>query len=269
MARQDTYTHGHQAAVVNQHARRTAEDCARFMQPIVRSDSTILDVGCGPGSITAGLSKWVPEGHVTAIEPGGDILDVARAAIDAAEASNVSVEEASVYELPYEDDSFDVAYAHQVLQHLTDPVAALIEMRRVVRPGGHIAVRDADYYTMSCYPESAAIDEWRRIYRAVARHNGAEPDAGRHLLAWCHRADLHEVNITASVWAFADAADRENWGMSWADRTLTSAFGAQAVEYEMATIEDLNEIASAWREWAVHPDGFFHFIHDEALAVVR
>ena len=100
----DIYTHGHQSAVVNQHARRTAEECARFARHVIEPNHRILDVGCGPGSITAGLARWVPDGEVVAIEPGGDIIDTARATIAAAGLANVHVEQASVYELPYETD---------------------------------------------------------------------------------------------------------------------------------------------------------------------
>lgn len=268
MAKHDVYTHGHQAAVVNQHARRTAQECARFVRPVIEPRHRILDVGCGPGSITVGLARWVNEGEVVAIEPGGDIIDTARAAVVDAAVDNVTVEEASVYELPYDSDSFDVAYAHQVLQHLTDPVLALREMRRVVRPGGYVAVRDADYYTMSCAPEIDEITRWRDIYRKVARHNDAEPDAGRYLYGWCKAAGLPNVEMTASVWTYGDPAERANWGNSWADRCLTTSFGRQAIEYGYATREDMEAIAEGWRRWADLDDGYFHFIHGEALAEV-
>ena len=264
----DVYTHGHQAAVVNQHARRTADDCAAFVRHVIEPDHRILDVGCGPGSITVGLAAWVPDGSVTAIEPGGDIVATATAAVADAGASNVSVEEASVYELPYADDSFDIAYAHQVLQHLTDPVLALTEMRRVVRRGGFVAVRDADYYTMCCAPEIDEITRWRDVYRRVARHNHAEPDAGRYLYSWCKAAGLSAVTMTASVWTYGDPAERANWGNSWAERCLTTSFGEQAVDYGYATRAEMEDIAAGWRRWAALDDGYFHFIHGEALAEV-
>jgi len=266
--RKDVYTHGHQSAVVDQHRRRTADDCAAFARGVIETGMKILDVGCGPGSITAGLARWVGDGSITAIEPGGDILETAAETLSAAGVDNVILDEASVYELPYLDGSFDMAYAHQVLQHLTDPVAALEEMRRVVRPGGHVAVRDADYYTMSGYPESETIDRWRDVYRKVARHNDAQPDAGRYLYGWCRAAGLHEVTLSASVWWFTGEA-KMNWAQSWADRCLTTAFGQQAIDYGYATLEEMEAIAAGWRSWSEDPDGYFHFIHTEALAQVQ
>ncbi len=266
--RDDVYTHGHAAVVVNQHARRTAEGCASFARHVIAPDARVLDVGCGPGSITVGLARWVPDGEVVAIEPGGDILDTARAAVVEAGVDNVVVAEGSVYELDYPDDSFDVAYAHQVLQHLTDPVGALREMARVVRPGGYVAVRDSDYHTMCCFPEVPEIERWRDVYRKVARHNRAEPDAGRYLNSWCRRAGLTDVEITASVWWYVDPESRANWGLSWAERCLSSAFGRQAIDYGYATEEEMVDIAAGWRRWAELEDAYFHFIHGEALAEV-
>ena len=268
MIKRDIYTHGHQSAVVNQHAKRTAESCAQFIRSIVLPESQILDVGCGPASITVGLAKWAAGGSVVAIDVGEEILQTAQKVVDESGCSNVYLEQASVYELPYPDDSFDLIYAHQVLQHLTNPVLAIQEMARVTRPNGYIAVRDADYYTMSCSPESKMIDEWRRIYRLVARHNGAEPDAGRHLLAWFHQAGLYEVTCSATAGVYATKEERENWGLSWADRCLTTSFPDQAIDYGYATRKELQAISEGWRQWASNPDGYFQFVNGEAIAKV-
>ena len=93
-----------------------------------------------------------------------------------------------VYALDDPDGSYDVVHAHQVLQHLVDPVAALREMLRVCRPDGVVAVRDADYAAMAWYPADPRLDRWLEVYRAVAHSNGAEPDAGRRLLSWARAA---------------------------------------------------------------------------------
>ena len=165
----DTYTHGHHKSVVGMHAQRTAEDCAGYLLPHLAAGQRLLDVGCGPGTITRGLAERVAGdgGHATAIDTVEAVLDQAREALAAT--PNASVAAASVYELPYDDASFDVVHAHQVLQHLSEPVAALREMRRVCAPGGLLAVRDADYATMRGVPEPpcGGIERWRTVYCAV------------------------------------------------------------------------------------------------------
>ncbi len=267
-ASSDTYTHGHQDSVVNQHARRTAEDCAAFARDVIAADSKILDVGCGPASITAGLARWASRGHVTGIETGEQILAKAAETLSDEGVSNVELKLASVYELPFEDDAFDVTYAHQVLQHLSQPVAALKQMARVTRPGGFVAVRDADYSTMRGWPYQDIHNRWLAIYDQVCRRNNAEPNAGHHLFGWCRAAGLDDVKMSASVWQFWTPDQRRNWGYSSADRCIESDFAKQAVEYGIATEAEMADIAAGWRKWGDDPNGYFHFIHGEALAQV-
>src|SRR5690606_16029778 len=126
----------------------------------------------------------------------------------------------------------------------SDPVVALMEMARVCRPDGWVAVRDADYGAMTWWPQVPALDRWMDVYQAVGSANRAQPDAGRRLLAWAQAAKLTEIEATASVWCFATPADRQWWGDLWAERTISSSFGRQAVEYGVATPAGLEEIAT-------------------------
>jgi SAM-dependent methyltransferase len=174
----------------------------------------------------------------------------------------------NAYALDLPDDSVDIAHAHQVLQHVGDPVAVLAEMARVVRPGGVIAARDVDYGGAIWYPEPAGMDDWLRVYRTVHRAGGGEPNAGRRLRAWAHAAGLVDVTSSASVWGFSAPEERAWWGGLWADRAVQSDFAKQAVEGGYADQADLERMAAAWREWADHPDGWFSFPHGEILARV-
>ena len=104
-----------------------------------------------------------------------------------------------VMALPFDDDSFDVVHAHQVFQHLADPVGALAQVRRVSRPGGLVAVRDAVYSAMCWFPRPEGMELWRRVYCATARANGGEPDAGSRLASWARAAGLPVEAATAST----------------------------------------------------------------------
>lgn len=264
--RRDAYTHGHHASVVAQHGRRTAEEAAAFLLPRLRAGMRLLDAGCGPGSITAGLARRVAPGEVVGVDAEPSVLALARER--GAGLPNLRFEEASVYGLPFGDDSFDAAYAHQLLQHLTDPPAALRELARVVRPGGFVAVRDSDYQTMISWPRSEAIEEWRGLYTALARGNGADANAGRRIPSWLARAGLTEVEVSATTALMRGRDAVLNWGDSWAERVTASAFAEQALERGLATRASLERIAAGWRDWARDPEALFLFVHVEGLAVV-
>jgi SAM-dependent methyltransferase len=256
------YTHGHHESVLRSHRWRTAANSAAYLLPHLVPGMRLLDVGCGPGTITADLADLVAPGVVTAAEISPEALDLARSAIGR---SNVEYAIADAHALPFDDGTFDVVHAHQVLQHLADPVAALAEMRRVARPGGLVAVRDSDYRAFAWYPQPPGLDDWLALYQTVARANGGEPDAGRRLLSWAHAAGFAEVTASASVWCFATVEDRRWWGGLWADRVQQSAFAEQAVRSGAARAEDLRRIADAWLEWAASADGWLAIPHGEVL----
>src|SRR5207249_6737434 len=140
-------------------------------------------------------------------------------------------------------EAFDVVHAHQVLQHLRDPVGALGQMARLAAPGGMVAVRDSDYSAFVWAPAVPGLDRWLEVYLAVTRHNGAEANAGRWLLRWAQAAGLSDVAYTTTTWTFATPPERGWWADLWAERTIASSFAGQAVGYGMATEAELASIA--------------------------
>ncbi|BDZ58708.1 hypothetical protein GCM10025872_23650 [Barrientosiimonas endolithica] len=179
--------------------------------------------------------------------------------------TDVRVLVGDVHALDLPEASFDVVHAHQVLQHVPEPVRALREMARVTRPGGTVAVRDTDYSAFTWWPRLPELDTWLDLYVRAARANGGEPDAGRRLLSWAHAAGLQQVEPSASVWCLATPEDRAWWGGMWADRILTSAIATQLLDAGWASREDLEGISAAWRTWAADPDGWLIVPHGELL----
>jgi len=262
----ERYTHGHDPIVVDAHARRTAEEAAAFLLPHLEPGMRILDVGCGPGTITIGLARYVAPTEVVGADRSRDVLARAREHVAESHTDSVRFVEAAVYDLPFAEGTFDVVYAHQLLQHLAEPVDALVEMRRVLRPGGYVAVRDGDFGTMTHHPHSPLIDRWLCVYHAVARANGGEPDAGRRLLEWVTAAGFINPNPTTSSWIFADPEARGHWAALWAGRILVPHFADRAAELGVSTVDELEEIGRAFRRWAEDPVAWFSLIHGEVLA---
>ncbi len=261
----DTYTHGHHKSVVNHHAARTATDSAGFLLPHLEPGMRLLDVGCGPGSITLDLARVVSPGKVVGTDLVDDVLSAGRVAAENAGIANVDFEPADVYDLSYEDASFDVAYAHQVLQHLTRPVHAIGEMRRVVKPGGIVAVRDADYGGFFWAPTEPRLTRWMELYHQVTEENGAQADAGRHLSHWMRQAGFTDIEVTTSNWHYETQTERAWWADGWFKRSTESSFADQAIRYGFASAGELADIAEAWLWWRDQPDGFLLIPHIEAI----
>lgn len=262
----ERYTHGHHESVLRSHRARTALNSAAYLLPHLSPGLRVLDVGCGPGTVTLDLAERVAPGTAIGIDSSAEVVEIARQEARDRGATGVSFEVGDAYHLPFAGASFDVVHAHQMLQHLADPVAALVEMRRVCRPDGIVAARDADYSSMAWFPEEPALEAWLGLYRAVAGANGGQPDAGRRLSTWAEAAGLTRIVAGASVWCFTSAEDRAWWAGLWADRVASSALGERAVELGLAGRADLEDLARGWRRWASAPTGWFTVVHGEILA---
>jgi ubiquinone/menaquinone biosynthesis C-methylase UbiE len=271
----DVYTHGHHDAVLRSHRWRDAANSAAYLLPHLSPGMDLLDVGCGPGTITLDLAGRVAPGRVVGIDAAAEVLAEAEArrqvALSArtAGAGTTRFAVGDVYGLELADASVDVVHAHQVLQHLADPLAALGELRRVLRPGGILAVRDSDYGAFAWAPAEPGLDRWLDLYRRVTARNGGKADAGRYLLGWVQRAGYEDAAYSSSTWTFADPDSRAWWSGLWAERVVGSAFARQAVDYGLATEPELAAMADAWRRWAAHDDAVFVVPHGEVLARAR
>ena len=264
----ETYSHGHHESVLRSHTWRTAENSAAYLLPHLRSGQRLLDVGCGPGTITLDLATRVAPGEVVGIDRAADVVAQAVELAGRDTSARARFTTGDVYALDFEDASFDVVHAHQLLQHLAHPIAALREMGRVVRPGGVVAVRDSDYGAFTWAPDDPLLDRWLELYHQLTRRNEANADAGRYLLGWALRAGFtpDHVTATSSTWTFADPESRAWWGGLWADRVELSAFAEQTLAYGLSDRDELAAIARAWRDWAEQPDGFFAVLHGEVIA---
>jgi SAM-dependent methyltransferase len=219
---------------------------------------SVLDVGCGPGTITVDLADRVAPGRVVGVDAAAEIIAQAVAVRSRAEFAV-----ADAYSLPFADGTFDVVHAHQVLQHLARPVDALREWRRV---GGLVAAREVDYAGIVIHPLSPGLRAWEGLYQRVHRASVGEPDAGRRLKQWARSAGLTNITVGASLWVFESADDRAWWGSLWADRAVASDFALTAMHRGLATSSELQEISRAWREWASDEDGWLSMPHGELLA---
>eukprot|EP01062_Namystynia_karyoxenos_P036323 TRINITY_DN26450_c0_g1_i1.p1 TRINITY_DN26450_c0_g1~~TRINITY_DN26450_c0_g1_i1.p1 ORF type:complete len:313 (+),score=61.22 TRINITY_DN26450_c0_g1_i1:71-1009(+) len=270
----ENYVHGHARAVVAHHARRTAEQFAKHTIPHLRPGARVLDVGCGPGSITRGFAKHLANsGSITAVDVVPEVLEQARAALaggDAAELKgiDISVLHASAYALPFADGSFDVVHAHQLLQHLQRPAAALREMRRVTAPGGVVTVREVDYESWLWYPAEPRMSHWKEVILAVGERNGNHFDAGRRVRTWLLEAGFPSSGLTVGgdVVMYADVEACAQLAETWAQRVSGTKLAEQAVAFGLASEPEVREMAQGWREWGAHKDAMLFYVDVTGVA---
>lgn len=264
------YTHGYHPSVLRSHSWRTAANSAAYLLPLLKPDMRILDIGCGPGTISIDFATLVPAGSVVGLDIGDEVVQRARENAEARGVANVSFATGDVNALKFPDGAFDVVHAHQVLQHVGDPVQALREMRRVTKPGGLVATREADMETFVWYPELPGHANWKAVFLKTSRANGGEPFAGRRLHAWARQAgfDPTKITKTTSSWCFSTPEEVTWWGDLWAERTIASSFAKGAVDGGFATQEDIESMSKAWRQWSTEEDGWFGMMHGEVVCRV-
>lgn len=264
------YTQGYSEAVLRSHASRTAETSAAFLLPHLKPNARILDIGCGPGTITTSLAKYISDGSIIGTDASAEVVSEAQKRLELLKLEAISESEmtalnrcsfqvASVFELPFADDSFDVVYCHQVLMHLPRPVHALKEMRRVCKPGGLVAAREADFGDAILYPSTETFKTWRETCEAIFCSGGAEAQAGRKLVRWALEAgfpagDRH-MTISSSNMTYGGQPDAKFWGQMWADRVAADSWKKQALATGKATQEQIEQMHTDWLTWSDTPDG--------------
>ncbi|KAF2273721.1 S-adenosyl-L-methionine-dependent methyltransferase [Westerdykella ornata] len=270
------YLHGHHASVLRSHSWRTVQNSAPHLIPHLTSPTLkILDVGCGPGTISVDLAQRVPQGFVYAIDPSEAVIEKARQHAAEKGVSNIRFEVGDIFNWEaldgVEEKGFDIVHAHQVLQHLQDPLGAMKEMKRLTKPGGIVAVRDADYSAFTWYPEIPGLRKWSALYLKAAQSIGCDPNIGRRLHAVALEAgfDRKDIEASAAVWVFSTPEERKWWCGLWAERTLQSEFKHKVLEKGLGTVEDLEAIAESFRELEGREDGWFSAMNGQVICHVR
>jgi ubiquinone/menaquinone biosynthesis C-methylase UbiE len=235
------------------HARRTADSHAAFFLPYVSPGMALVDLGCGPASITVGLAAAVAPGHTTGVD-----LDP----VPPAGAEGVSLVQADVRDLPFPDAAFDALFACALLQHLPDPLPALREAFRVARPGAVIGIADID---TSCYLISAA-DPWLTAsFEVNAKLRAGSPQTGRQLRGLLHEAGFRRCVAQARVFHHGDPAGTQALAEANTSWLTTPEVVERVVAQGWATAEEMAAMSSAWAAWSQQPGAFFAGVWCEAI----
>src|SRR5512138_989594 len=170
---QEEYLHGYSPEHRAFLSSRTAIREAAFFLPFLKPGMRLLDCGCGMGALTTSLSEWLAPGEVIGIDREPSQLEAARAWAAEKGVSNVRFEIGNIYEIPYPDSSFDAAFAFTVLEHVREPLRAMREMRRILKPGGVVGIQDPDYGAQLQTPSTPGLQELNSWMRSFSEQNAS------------------------------------------------------------------------------------------------
>jgi ubiquinone/menaquinone biosynthesis C-methylase UbiE len=245
------------AEVVSYLSERTADREAAFFLPCLTSNLRLLDCGCGSGTITVGLAQRVAPGQVIGLDR--EPAQVEKSRLHAAQHGVVNVEfrTGNVYEIPYPDGAFDAVFAHAVLQHLSEPMQALREMHRVLKPGGFIGLREEDRDADLIYPFPPRLQETHELLMRLWQQIGGDPYLPKRYRAVLREAGFVRVQMTASCEYRAHPTTTRTWAKVLAEFLEGPDLADVAVDQGWADRTTLAEMVTALLEWGDHPDAFW------------
>jgi ubiquinone/menaquinone biosynthesis C-methylase UbiE len=248
------YAPGYAQDAMSMMAGRGAPERAEFAMSLLHPEARVLDVGCGPGSITLGL---VPSARVLGVDCEPGQVALARATAKRVNSSTVDFLAASVYQLPLPDECMDVVFSHALFEHLARPAEALAELRRVLRPGGSIALSTSDWSRAKLRPRTANVDAALRGHFLLRRRSGGDPFAGKRLAEHVERAGFKVVRTRTR--------HRSDMGYSELARYVEARLVAALEEAGRDRDQLASAARSAWA-WVRGGDGDFHQCWIEIVA---
>jgi len=246
---------------------RALSEYGAFLLPSLRDDMTLLDCGCGPGSMAYELADRLHRGRVV----GLDRDDGFRAAMDYARSHprpNLAFVRGDVERLPFGDETFDAVFAHSLVEMLARPVEALRELRRVLKTGGVAGVAAVDYGGVLIGGEVVAALErfyalkeevWRNVWRS-------EPRRGRLLRSFLVEAGYRDVVASARYVPYGTPDAVRVFGEDRARECDREAFARDAIAAGLTDEAELAAMAAAWRSWGASPGTFLAFPWGNAVA---
>ena len=260
------YTMGYSEEFRQLLGRRSAATHAAYLLPHLRPGQNLLDFGCGPGNISVGLADRVAPGEFQGIDMEESQVVLARAAAKAGGHDNMEFHVGNVYELPFEDNTFDVAHCHAVLMHVPDTQAALAEVKRVLKPGGVIGSREVIVSSSFLEPQVPEIKNAWDVFAGLIQGNGGHPQFGRELKAALLEAGFSDVRTTASFESFSSAEDIVFLHGFISEWFFSPQVLAALAHFGLATQPEIETWRSLLDEWSNLPSASGALAYGEAIA---
>lgn len=265
METKETYTPGYSDVAIRYMMRRHAQRDAAFLLSSLRKGMSLLDCGCGPGTISIGLAEAVAPGSVIGIDIDKGQIELARSAAQQRGLTNLRFEVASVYDLPFPSDAFEAVFSHALFEHLTDPAGALKEIRRVLRPGGVVGIASPDWGGNMSVPPDPVVDEAIELYKLLQAKNGGNPYIGRELRRLLQEGGFSVVRLTATYDCYEDVG---LFAELIAERIQSARTSDPLAEGSSSDSTRIERLGNAFRQWAKQPSVLYAQSFVEAVGQV-
>jgi len=247
-------------------APRTLANSHPTLLRILRPGMSVLDVGCGPGTLTMEIARRVDPGAVVGMDLHPEMIRAAEAASPPGTVPNLIFYTRDLRDSDWREE-FDVVNATRTLEWIADPAAALARMARAAVPGGLVVVLDVDH-TRAAWSDPP--EPWLRFYRAFLAWRdacGFDNAVGRHLPLLCERAGLVDtVSTTAVTTVRADDADFFRAAGRW--RMLIEGRGRQMVAAGHLREAERREALDAYTGWMQDPHAV-QTVHETCILTRR
>jgi SAM-dependent methyltransferase len=247
---------------------RGADVYAGFLLRHVRPDMTLLDCGCGEGTITLGLAEAVPEGRVVGVDLKQRELFAARRSAAAIGLGNLSWTAADGRRMPFRDGEFDAILCHSILETADDPTNVISELRRVTKRGGLVGAASVDYGGLILGGQQAAgprrfYEIRQQLWRAARI---GEPNMGRRLRGLFQEARFDRVDSSADYISYGTPDRATAFACDRAMECRNQELHAAVETHGIASVDELLHLAVAWEKWGDDPGAFFAFAWCRVLA---
>ena len=247
--------------------RRSALTHAGLLLPHLKPGMKLLDFGCGPGTISVGLAERIAPGELHGIDMEESQIELARSAASSGGHGNMVFHVGNVTDLPFDDDTFDIAHCHAVLMHIPDTQAALAEVQRVLKPGGVIASREANIASSYLEPQPEEITDAWGVFAGLMQANGGHPHFGKQLKVALMDAGFTDVRVSASFDYFSSLDDVAFLHGFISDWFFSPQVIGALIHFGLATEEQIGLWRRLLDEWRDNPGASGAIAFGEALAV--
>ena len=259
------YTCGFSEAMLRLLKGHTVHSHAAHLLPHLQPGQRVLDFGCGPGTISVGIARAVQPGELHGVDMKQAQIDLARSVAEAGGQGNATFHVGDVTDLPFDADYFDIAHGHSILTYVPNTRAVLAEVKRVLKPGGLISVREGIIGSSFVAPDFEILgDAWVTFAELITADDG-HPHIGRDLKRHLLEAGFTDLRPTAS---YTSHTTPEEVAFFWAvirDWFLSPAVRQAATEYGVVSHRHLDNLERAFERWGNHPGAFSAFAYGECL----